>query len=202
MGTRNLTVVVKGGVPKVAQYGQWDGYPEGQGTTILAFLSDTTNTDALRVVVDKVEFISSERHDEILAREAPDILAKKYINQEESDRLDVIFPSMSRDIGGKILELLVSSDNPRSLWLHDSFDFGKDSLFCEWAYVVDLYADSLDVYKGFQKETHQEGIWSDGALNDGGYAPIRKVIGFPLGDLPSKDTFLAQIHALLPEEDD
>jgi len=32
MGTRHLSMAYnKGGEVKVAQYGQWDGYPEGQG---------------------------------------------------------------------------------------------------------------------------------------------------------------------------
>ena len=38
MGTRNLTMVISENKTKVAQYGQWDGYPEGQGKTILKFL--------------------------------------------------------------------------------------------------------------------------------------------------------------------
>jgi len=29
MGTRNLTIVTSNGKTKVAQYGQWDGYPGG-----------------------------------------------------------------------------------------------------------------------------------------------------------------------------
>jgi len=28
MGTRHLTMVIQNKEPKVAQYGQWDGYPE------------------------------------------------------------------------------------------------------------------------------------------------------------------------------
>ena len=40
MGTRNLTAVYLDGQYKVAQYGQWDGYPEGQGITALTFLRD------------------------------------------------------------------------------------------------------------------------------------------------------------------
>ena len=38
MGTRNLTMVISNGKTKVAQYGQWDGYPDGQGMTALSTL--------------------------------------------------------------------------------------------------------------------------------------------------------------------
>ena len=38
MGTRHLICVVSDGDYKVAQYGQWDGYPSGQGAAILEFL--------------------------------------------------------------------------------------------------------------------------------------------------------------------
>ena len=45
MGTRNLTAVFIGGQYKVAQYGQWDGYPEGNGKKILEFLKSLTKKD-------------------------------------------------------------------------------------------------------------------------------------------------------------
>ena len=38
MGTRHTTAVKQNGEYKVAQYGQWDGYPEGAGVSILSFL--------------------------------------------------------------------------------------------------------------------------------------------------------------------
>lgn len=37
MGTRNLTCVVLDGKYVVSSYGQWDGYPSGQGKQFLIF---------------------------------------------------------------------------------------------------------------------------------------------------------------------
>ena len=31
MGTRNLTMVIQDQQTRIAQYGQWDGFPDGQG---------------------------------------------------------------------------------------------------------------------------------------------------------------------------
>ena len=43
MGTRNLTMVIdQEGEVKVAQYGQWDGYPSGVGVGIVSFLKNET----------------------------------------------------------------------------------------------------------------------------------------------------------------
>ena len=47
MGTRHMIGVVSDGKYRVAQYGQWDGYPSGQGVGILEFLIDG-NLDALK----------------------------------------------------------------------------------------------------------------------------------------------------------
>ena len=40
MGTRHLIAVHKDGKYPIAQYGQWDGYPTGQGVRVLAFCQD------------------------------------------------------------------------------------------------------------------------------------------------------------------
>ena len=37
MGTRHLIAVMADGKYQVAQYGQWDGYPSGQGVSVLTF---------------------------------------------------------------------------------------------------------------------------------------------------------------------
>lgn len=48
MGTRNLTMVKYNGEIKVAQYGQYDGYPSGQGLTALRLCRDKNKLADLR----------------------------------------------------------------------------------------------------------------------------------------------------------
>ena len=114
MGTRNLTLVKdKEGKTKVAQYGQWDGYPEGQGSTILNFIRSKENRDTLAEVLKNVQFFNLEV--------APQSI-KDYIegydkrcaawsnepdNRTEADRY--WFDNLiSRDVCGKILENLIA----------------------------------------------------------------------------------------------
>ena len=56
MGTRNLTIVYVDGEYKVAQYGQWDGYPEGQGATCLDFLRNKMDEKIFREELHEVVF--------------------------------------------------------------------------------------------------------------------------------------------------
>jgi hypothetical protein len=53
-------------------------------------------------------------------------------------------------------------DNPLSFALDvglmvDSFEFLGNTLFCEWAYVIDLDADRMEVYRGNVEEAHEDG---------------------------------------------
>ena len=34
-------------------------------------------------------------------------------------------------------------------------DFLKDSLFCEWGYVINLTTNRLEIYRGFQKQPQE-----------------------------------------------
>ena len=61
MGTRNLTMVIdhKGDV-KIAQYGQWDGYPSGVGVNVLNFIKNNELFDSLKSKLSKVRFLDEE----------------------------------------------------------------------------------------------------------------------------------------------
>ena len=56
MGTRHLIAVQLDGEYKIAQYGQWDGYPDGKGIDVLHFLTDIVTNIKIGVFVMNVFF--------------------------------------------------------------------------------------------------------------------------------------------------
>lgn len=160
MGTRSLICVVKDNEYKVAQYSQWDGYPEGQGVKILKFIREN-NIEEFKEKISKCSFVNGE---------------EKY-------------SYLNRDTGADILSFIIK-DNDENIKLENSIDFAQDSLFCEWAYVIDLDKNTFEVYEGFNKEplSKEERFYSE--FNKKGYYPVKHVISFDLNELPTKESFL------------
>ncbi len=55
MGTRNLTRVISNGQLKIEQYCQWDGYPTGRGSVVLAFARDLYKGGSVDELKDYLE---------------------------------------------------------------------------------------------------------------------------------------------------
>ena len=92
MGTRHLTAVYCDGEYKIAQYGQWDGYPSGAGTDVLMFaqrISDPYNRNEFREKVRKCRWITDE---EIAER-------NNRIREEDIQDWRKVWPELSRDTG-------------------------------------------------------------------------------------------------------
>ena len=141
MGTRNLTIVKNNlGETKIAQYGQWDGYPSYSGIQALNFLRDEYNQTLLNVKLDLVQFVGDEEVDTLYKQyESTDWENKDFLNA---------YPGLHRDTGVDILKVVANSTAPiKSV---DNTEFAKDDLFCEGIYEVDfstnkfitIYADN------------------------------------------------------------
>lgn len=166
MGTRHLTCVVKDNEFRVAQYGQWDGYPSGQGVNIVTFIKEVLIDDdikrrAFEKHLDLCVEIGEEEMDERL--ELRGIKTENgWMDMHQAEIYKVEFPHMSRDIGSDILwnvlgepTLFQGEYRPKmhngKIEIHLMPEFAFDGLFCEYAYVVDLDRDELFVYSGFNK---------------------------------------------------
>lgn len=150
MGTRNLTIVIRKGEVKMAQYGQWDGYLGGVGRDIAVALKKT-DLPTLRKAFDKCVFISADKLKNYWKECGAD---SDWVTLEVSEQFQSRYPLLSRDYsGGKAISLILSAAKQRApIELFSKEKFAADSLFCEWAYVVDLDKGNVEVYKGFNQE--------------------------------------------------
>jgi hypothetical protein len=126
MGTRNLTTVIdKNGDLKVAQYGQYDGYPAGQGLTALYHARN--NAKLIESKLKLCHFLDEK--------------GIEHINAGMTDTTDFSFeyPTLSRDTGADILGY-VAYANPidGEILLVDESDFANDDLFCEGIYSINF----------------------------------------------------------------
>ena len=156
MGTRNLTMVIQDKQVKVAQYGQWDGYPSVQGETILRFILKDGNIEKLEKQLSKCRFLTKldiKKRENLLKRIGS---VDGWINSEQGVLYDKQFPLDNRNIGADILNKIIRSKK-KEIILRDSSDFAKDGLFCEWGYVIDLDNKALEVYEGFSTTRMKKG---------------------------------------------
>jgi len=208
MGTRNLTCVFIGGEYKVAQYGQWDGYPRGQGATILSFLSDAKQRRQLKQKVGQCYFATDAEIDAAWAAAgSTDGLA----TMEMAKKLKGTHPQFSRDTAACVLGLVAGLKKGQRFPVENSIEFASDSLFCEWAYVIDFDKGTFEVYKG----------WNTGCLckaerfssltkklkkgeeeKENYYYPVRLVRAYPLSKLPTNEQFLDELAEISKYPDD
>lgn len=146
MGTRNLTSVIQSKKVKIAQYGQWDGYPEGQGLTVLDFLKKKGNIDKLKKKLKIVRFLKPNGRDKKFSEEydknAPEWSSEP--DKRTPEQLKWFKSYITRDLGADILNAIISSSD-KEIVLRDEWAFRKDDLFCEWHYCIDLDKKTLTV---------------------------------------------------------
>lgn len=149
MGTRHLVGVVKDNKWRVAQYGQWDGYLDGQGKAVLDILANG-GTEQLRRKVDNCIFINSNQVRQYYVDAGDDPKnTSGLISMEIADKFREMHPTLSRDIGAQVLQIIIDSEEVVELF--DSSDFLADDCFCEYAYVIDFDKNVLRFYAGGEK---------------------------------------------------
>ena len=64
--------------------------------------------------------------------------------------------------------------------------FLKDSLYCEYAYIINLDTMELEAYVGYQKEKHNRGRYGR-MRKTNGYYPVALISTIPIADLGQFD---------------
>jgi hypothetical protein len=126
-------------------YNQFDSYPEGKGEENLAWLRTylehhtvddlCTAVRGLRVVREQGPLPTPED----IKRLAP------WTDLRVSEQSPQDWYCLTRLSHGSLEAILASG------YLMEANTFILDSLFCEWAYVVNLDDETFEIYRGFQK---------------------------------------------------
>lgn len=233
MGTRGLTAVFFDGGYKIAQYGQWDHYPDGQGVVVLKFcqewLTDPVKTSQFLSQLARCRFIGEDEAKAAVGKvhahfgTTPDPMGFWPMGHSEYLH-DELLPLLDRDHGSKILEFVATGVMTKEktkfddvnkwtdsmftkqlddLALQNDIEFSGDSLFCEWAYVVDLDANVLEVYKGFNKNpVSPENRFAKYLKDSGEYHPVVLVKRWSLDALPTEAEFIKTFKEKDEDADD
>lgn len=180
MGTRHVVAVKVDGEYKVAQYGQWDGYPSHHGANILHFLQNN-NLELFAEKVRNTKWITEKELEEV----------QKHIDKEQIE-LYKLYPELSRDTGSDVFKLIMNSQE--SVKLRDSLHLLSTDNIIEWAYVIDLDNKQFKVYSkreipGLRKIREE-------------FLRIDLVKAYALDKLPTKQEFLSELEPREEEDEE
>lgn len=146
MGTRNLTVVRSKGKDKVQQYGQWDGYPEGQGQDIADFLKEV-NLTKFKKQVNSLKTYTKKAIEKAYKDAGHD--KGDMVSSEVSDRKNYAHPALNRDHGAGILHL-IHDGTVKKVQLFSEWN-GKSlpaDSWVEYFYIIDLDKKTVQMNGG------------------------------------------------------
>jgi hypothetical protein len=171
MGTRGIYGFRKNNEDKLT-YNHFDSYPDYLGIAVVDFCK-TTNLQKLNDIYDRIVLIDSNKKP--TAEQITDCL--KWANLEVSEQSSNDWYCLLRKAQGDLTAYTsglkyMSKDN----------DFIKDSLFCEFGYIINLDNNKLEFWKGFQKEPQKNNRY--GAKQENGFYPCKLAQTFPLNNIP------------------
>jgi hypothetical protein len=192
MGTRGAIGFVVDGQEKIA-YNQFDSYPDGVGLAVATFCAAHPAEEITRIaraiqIIDSSVPPTSEQKRECAA----------FTNLRVSNQSDDDWYCLLREAQG---ELEPYAQGLR--YMSDNKAFLADSLFCEYAYIVNCDTGKLEFYKGFNQDPKATGRYA--ALKraderDSGYFGVKLVKEYPLSDIKDADAIVKDMNAAADPE--
>jgi len=187
-------------------YNHFDSYPESLGVSILEEL-EAMDFEKLRKAVEKLTLVNEDSKPTFEQRLD---IAKEFWDLSVDDQTPESWYCLMRNAQGQLTPYY----SGELKYMVDSHNFILDSLFCEWAYIVNLDTMKLEVWRGFQKAPQEGNRYVKGSvvpkeragdeikittMSSMEYYPCALIKEYPLGKLPSEKRFLKDLEE---KEDD
>lgn len=142
MGTRGAYGFHKNGKDKIT-YNHYDSYPDFLGDNILDFIENTSDEEFDKIF-DKIELVNEDnKPTKEQIKEC-----KKFLGDLSGHTEDEWYNLLRKSQGN-----LYPYKNAELKYMIGGYEeFIKNSLFCEYAYVINLDTKELEFYVGYQKE--------------------------------------------------
>jgi len=170
MGTRGAYGFRKNGEDKVT-YNHYDSYPSELGKNIIKFIEETSVKE-MNKLFDKIVLVTE--NDKPTKEQIKE--CEKYHNATVSTGKKEEWYSLLRNSQG---DLSVYKKGLK--YMIDSRQFLFNSLWCEWAYIINLDEEVLEIYKGLQTMPHESRYCG---VKLSGYYGVALVGKYPLNNLP------------------
>jgi len=161
-------------------YNHFNSYPESLGCKMFDFVRNTSN-DKLKeiaceiILVNQDEAVTPEQRAEV--RKASMVSGVQIIDTTVSEQSEEDWYCVLRNTQGN---LAVYRDSDLK-YMINSNDFMHDSLFCEWAYVINCDDKTLEIYEGFNSNKDAAGRYAcRKRQTDSEYCGVKLVVSFPL----------------------
>jgi hypothetical protein len=151
MGTRGAYGFRVEGVDKLT-YNHWDSYPSGLGLKMVDALKGVTDEALLRTAVNLHMVTVDSAPDAETIERYRGVSLDTGVGEGREDS----WYCLLRGFQGEP-EYMLSGTQGHAI---DSASFLADSLFCEWAYIVNMDTRQLEVYKGFNKNPKAPGRYA------------------------------------------
>lgn len=165
-------------------YVHFDAYPSGLGADVLKWARTVTDWDAVRQQAASLIHIDGDAMPTDEQRAALARYAKPGVGGSKDDPGEEWYRLLHGTFGDPAATLA-------SGYAPHAPDWPGDSLFCEWGYLVDLDAETFEVYQGFQQTPHKGRFFDRKTDSSSGYEPVKLLAAWPLNALPDDDAFLA-----------
>lgn len=202
MGTRSACGFRHNGRDVLA-YNQYDGYPEGVGDRIVREIRDWVHASGSlsaaledwRTLAEDVKIVSPDDPVTPKAIESLQDYADTGVSTESLED----WYCLTRKLHGLVLGRLETG------YFVDQTSFVQDSLFCEWAYCLNLDNETFEVYQCFQNEPHDRGRFSylPKERETVSYWPCALVTSIPLTEILDENfVLIAYLAPYLPAENE
>lgn len=183
MGTRGIYGFRKNKKDKTS-YNHYDSYPSYLGEQMFDYIKKHS-IEEMNDLYDRLMLVDENKKISELTEEEKNGLEILFSYNDKNELIDEDMYSLLRNFQGD----LEKYDRYHTVNIMcDSKDFIKNSLFCEYGYIINLDTNELEVFEGFQKKPQKTNRY--GCECNKGYYPCKIIKKIKIEDIQNSDKLL------------